>query len=135
VECLDKGVPPTYVNLAKACGRSRQTIWETCQRHPDIWIWINRQLEDSCPTFVAAVVRRTAMLAMQGSDKHADIYLRYMAGGYARPLPGDGSDAPAGSQFTMNFLIPRPETPVIPGVTVREVQPQLAANVPTVEVR
>jgi hypothetical protein len=35
----------------------------------------------------------------------------------------------------MNYLVPRPETPVIPGVTVREVQPQLAANVPTVEVR
>ncbi len=32
-----------------------------------------------------------------------------------------------------NFLIPRPETPVIPGVTVREV-PQIRDNIPTVVV-
>ena len=32
-----------------------------------------------------------------------------------------------------NFLVPRPQTPVIPGVTVREV-PQLPPNIPTVAV-
>jgi len=37
-----------------------------------------------------------------------------------------------------NFLVPRPETPVIPGVTVREFDTQgrqLPADIPTITVR
>ena len=33
------------------------------------------------------------------------------------------SAAQASASLVMNFLVPRPETPVIPGVVVREVQP------------
>ena len=54
-------------------------------------------------------------------------------------LPGDDHDVmPAGASMVYNFLIPRPATPVIPGVTVREYDAQgqeLAADIPTVVVR
>ena len=45
---------------------------------------------------------------------------------------------PAGVSMVYNFLIPRPETPVIPGVTVREFDAQgreLPADIPTIAVR
>lgn len=111
----DAGKPWTGVNLARALGTSPQNVSEMQLRHRAMMPWINRVLEESNPSYVASVVRRTAHLAQQGSIDHTKVYLQFMSGGFSRPAPFDGPLEPAalpgGPSFVVNLLVPRPEYP------------------------
>lgn len=124
------GHPPTYVNLAKRMGISTVALWKFRRRHPWVDAWSDKLMLDHARTMFGAILRRMGLTALQGggSPQHADQYCKIRAGFYDRSE--DAGDSPLGAgTFQMNFLIPRPELPVIAGVTVREVQsPQLPAS-------
>ena len=136
-ELIDSGKPPTYVNLARSIGISTVALWKFRRRYPWVEPWSDALLIEQARPLFGAIMRRMGLTALQGggSSQHADQYCKMWAGFYDRPLPGGERDATVGSAPSMvyNFLVPRPQTPVIPGVTVNEV-PQLPANIPTVAV-
>ena len=140
-ELIDSGKPPTYVNLARSIGISTVALWKFRRRYPWVEPWSDAVLIEQARLLFGAIMRRMGLTALQGggSPQHADQYCKMWAGFYDRSLPGNESDAPAGAVPSMvyNFLIPRPETPVIPGVTVREFDQgrQLPADIPTIAVR
>jgi hypothetical protein len=109
-------------------GISTVALWKFRRRHPWVDAWSDGLLIDVARPMFGAIMRRMALTALQGggSPQHADQYCKMRAGFYDRGVPAsEGQEASVGApQFTMNFLIPRPETPVIPGVTVREVLSQ-----------
>ena len=136
-ELIDSGKPPTYVNLARSIGIARLRYGNFARRYPWVEPWSDALLIEQARPLFGAIMRRMGLTALQGggSSQHADQYLQDVGGFYDRPLPGGERDATVGSAPSMvyNFLVPRPQTPVIPGVTVNEV-PQLPANIPTVAV-
>lgn len=138
-ELVERGVPPTCNNLAKELGVSRQSVWQFLTRHPDVSEWIDLHMDKAARRMTGSVIRRVGNLAIQGSDRHADIYFRFMAGAYARAgAMGDPASPPpgvvAGVQFTINNLIPRPPAlEAEPAVPIPALPP--AMTVPTVEVR
>lgn len=136
-ELVERGVPPTCANLAKELRVSRQAVWKLLQRHPDLREWIDAQMDRAARLMTGMVVRRVGNLAIQGSDKHADIYLRFMAGGYARPTgAGDGALPAGGMNFIINNLIPRPPGLDLAGLPAAPALPAATPiDAPTVEVR
>lgn len=141
-ELIDSGKPPTYVNLARSIGISTVALWKFRRRYPWVEPWSDALLIDQARPLFGAIMRRMGLTALQGggSPQHADQYCKMWAGFYDRSLPGDERDAPSSSAPSMvyNFLVPRPATPVIPGVTVREFDTQgrqLPADIPTIAVR
>ena len=124
-ELIDSGKPPTYVNLARSIGISTVALWKFRRRYPWVEPWSDAVLIEQARPLFGAIMRRMGLTALQGggSPQHAEQYCKMLAGFYDRSLPAGESDVPAGGgapAMVYNFLIPRPATPVIPGVTVRE---------------
>ena len=142
-ELIDSGKPPTYVNLARSIGISTVALWKFRRRYPWVEPWSDELLIEQARPLFGAIMRRMGLTALQGggSPQHAEQFCKMLAGFYDRSLPAGESDVPAGGgapSMVYNFLIPRPATPVIPGVTVREYDAQgqeLPADIPTITVR
>lgn len=139
ISLVDQGKPPTFANIAREIGRSRQAVWEVFQRHPDLREWIESRMDREARQLTGSVVRRVGMLAIQGSDKHAEIYLRFCAGGYRL---ADPESVPAGQglapgSVVLNLLVPVPEMPKLAGaaLTAAAAITPLEPRIPVVEVR
>jgi hypothetical protein len=116
VNLLERGVPPTVVNIAKELGVSKQAVWALQRRHPHLLQWVNDTFCERGKVMFGQVQYRFAVLAQQGSPAHGDLYLRSLTLGFG------SSDQPAatgGPQFTVNMLVPRPEPLPIEPTTAR----------------
>ena len=139
-ELIDSGKPPTYVNLARSIGISTVALWKFRRRYPWVEPWSDALVIEQARPLFGAIMRRMGLTALQGggSPQHADQYCKMHAGLYGRSLSGGDGDAPTSNapSIVYNFLIPRPETPVIPGVTVHEVDAAPSSPaIPTIAVR
>lgn len=131
--CFQDGIPPSDGVIAKRLGVCRETINRWRRRNPRLRAWLFEQIGRYAAELKPFVDRRVAQQAIAGSPDAQKLFYTFVAK-VGMPPGEDGDAPPVGTAFTMNFLIPRPETPVIPGVTVREVAPQIPDNIPTVEV-
>jgi hypothetical protein len=113
--CLDSGKVPSPVNLAKELRRSRQAVHLMFLRHPDLGAWIDRHVSAANEHYVGSVIRRVAMLAMQGSPQHAELFFKQRVGAFDRRGFGDEALPPGAelnvNNYTLNLLVPRPEVP------------------------
>ena len=131
--CFQDGIPPSDGVIAKRLGVRRETINRWRRRNPGLRAWLFENIGRNALELQPFVDRRVAQQAIAGSPDAQKLFYQFVA--KVGMPPGDDGDLPpaAGSAITYNFLIPRPQTPVIRGVTVNEV-PQLPANIPTVAV-
>jgi hypothetical protein len=79
---VEAGKLPTFVNIAKELGRSRQAVFRLFQRHPDLWAWIDRQVQAVDQHFIRSILYRHSMLAMQRSVSSAELVLKFHGGVY-----------------------------------------------------
>jgi len=122
---VEAGKAPTFVNIAKELGRSRQAVFQLFRRHPDLWAWIDRQVQAMDQHFVGSILYRHSMLAMQGMVSSAELVLKFHGGAYGTRK--DGDDNPTGGinpiTVQMNYLVPVPPMPA-------SVQEQAAKRLP-----
>ena len=115
----------------------RETINRWRRQNAGLRAWLFEQIGRNALELKPFVDRRVAQQAIAGSPDAQKLF--YMLVAKVGMLPGDDHDVmPAGVSMVYNFLIPRPATPVIPGVTVREYDAQgqeLPADIPTIAVR
>lgn len=119
--CFQDGVPPTDGVIAKRLNVRRETINRWRRRNGRLRAWLYEQIGRHAAELKPFVDRRVAQQAMAGSPEHQKLFYQFVA--KVGLPPDEGSDEPPAGSFTMNFLVPRPEMPVIPGVIVRQVQP------------
>jgi hypothetical protein len=135
VDLTEAGTPPTYINLAKRLGISPQALWKFRRRYPWLDDWCNGVVLAETAQLLGFVQRRLALLGIQGSVAHAELFLKSVAGVFARPIDPDGDPGvnPAAVQVQQVFLVPRPETPQLASLpTVHAPNP---ADIPTIVVR
>jgi hypothetical protein len=125
---LEDGQPVTETAIARELGISRVSLWRIHRRNPGLRRWVAEQCRSRNEHLISPVIYMLGATAMRTkSPKHAELFLR--ATGSLDFRDEHDTEGPAAGGFTMNFLVPRPETPIIPGVTVREVHaPQLAQS-------
>ena len=128
--CFQDGIAPTDGVIAKRLNVRRETINRWRRRNSQLRAWLFERIGQHAVELKPLVDRRVAQQAIAGSPDHQKLFYQFVA---KVGLPaGDEGDGPpvAGASIVMNYLVPRPETPVIPGVTVREVVPQLLESTP-----
>ena len=115
----------------------RETINRWRRQNAGLRAWLFEQIGRNALELKPFVDRRVAQQAIAGSPDAQKLFYMFVA--KVGMSPGDDHDVmPAGASITYNFLIPRPATPVIPGVTVREFDSkgrELPADIPTIAVR
>jgi hypothetical protein len=79
---VEAGKPPTFVNIGKELGCSKQAVSQLFRRHPDLWVWIDRHVQSANQHFVGSIVYRHSMLAMQGSVNSAELVFKFHGGMY-----------------------------------------------------
>jgi hypothetical protein len=122
---LEDGQPVTETAIARELGISRMSLWRIHRRNPGLRRWVADQCRSRNEHLISPVIYMLGSTAMRTkSPKHAELFLR-ATGSLDFRDELDSAELAAGGGFTMNFLVPRPEVPVIPGVTVREVVPEL----------
>ena len=120
VSLLEDGHPVTETAIAKLLRISRMSLWRIHRRNPGLRRWVHQQLLERNEHLVGPVIHMLGSTAIRTkSAKHAELFLRAV-GCFDGKVEDTLSAHGAGGGMIMNFLIPRPETPVIPGVTVRE---------------
>lgn len=129
---LDRGVPPTLVNIAKELGVTRQAVWALQRRHPGLLAWINTEFIARNKEFFGPVQYRLAMLGMQGHVAAADLYLKSLTMGFGTLDAAES--VPAGIQVIQNYLVPRPAYPQLEA-PAKALPPPMHADIPTVVVR
>jgi hypothetical protein len=110
---IDAGKSVTYGNLGAELGRAKQVVWKFVKRHPEVLEYVEEQVSRANAQFAGLVVRRHAMLGMQGSVPSADLFLKSQAGHYARSAAAEGFQVAPGA-FQLNILVPRPDLPGLP---------------------
>jgi hypothetical protein len=93
-------------------------------------VFLEQQLSAHNGHLLAFIVRRHAMLAMEGSVASAEFVAKVLGGQYTRTLSGAGIDTERSQPavMTMNFLVPRPDYPqgTVCPPTPEPATPQLA---------
>lgn len=101
----------TYTALAAKLGIARENVWRMRRRHPGLEGWVSEQISAGNDTLIGPVVRKCGLMGIQGSVKHAELYLRTM--GRLNETPS----APNGMTFNgptiVNLAVPRPGDPPI----------------------
>ena len=113
VSLLERGLPPTIVNISTELGITRQATWALQRRHPELLTWINENFIGRNKEYFGPVQYRLAMLAMQGSPVHADLYLKSLTMGFSGTdlPPAGGSVVNQNNGPTINLLVPLPSLP------------------------
>ena len=137
LELLGKRRPYTQKQVAEAAKVSefQASRWHDVPGYDD---WHADQLHGAAiRLFNRGKVAVGCQVLMTGDPKELETFGRILGvvpTGTADASEGSG----ASSGIVYNFLIPRPATPVVPGVTVREYDAQgqeLPADIPTIAVR
>lgn len=101
------GANPTDAVIAKRLNVRRETITRWRRRNPELRRWLYEHIGRRAEELRPLVDRRVTQLAISGSVDHAKLFYQFVA------KVGDPERDPAvrtPPAFTMNFLIPRPDT-------------------------
>jgi hypothetical protein len=89
IELLAGNQPVNHSSIAKSLGISRQALYKFRRAYPGFDAWLTEELRKECAHLAAAVVHKMAMLALRGSVKHAETFLRAIEyGGFGRQASG-----------------------------------------------
>jgi hypothetical protein len=113
--------------IAKKLGVRRETVCRWRRRNPALRQWLANEIRAEVAQAKPFVDMRVTVQAMRGNPESQKIFYQYVE--RVGELFPEGEPGPSGAQPSMilNFLVPRPEMPTIPGVVVRELCQQPAS--------
>lgn len=117
VRLIEAGKSVTQINLSKELRISHQAVWKFLKRNPGVMAFVDAELRAANQKYFGLVQRRMAILGMQGSSQHAEIFFKSDAGHYAKPELGAGPTS-INNGFVINNLVPRPDMPALPASVV-----------------
>jgi hypothetical protein len=138
MDLTEGGTPPTYINLAKRLGISPQALWKFRRRYPWLDEWCNRFVLADNAALVGFVQRRLALVAIQGSPDHAELFFKSVGALGGSGDQGDGRHGvnQGDVQVQQVFLVPRPEMPQLEAPrNVTSAALSVPADIPTLVVR
>lgn len=129
----ERGIPSDAV-IAKKLGVRRETICRWRRRNGALRQWLATSIGGDALEMRPFVDRRVTHLALQGSPEHIKLYYQFVVK-FGMPIGDAGDVAAAGIQVIQNYLVPRPEMPVIGAPKGMPTPLQLPADIPTIKVR